>query len=218
MKFFLSKKKRTSILILSVLFLFLGTCKKNTEEILNEANANADSIAVLDLGMQKLTSIPEGVCKFPNLKRLDLRLNSLASLPDSLGDCKSVEQLNVFGNDLKTFPSALSKLKNLKVLLAGNNDLTNLPSELLFLPEIKTIYMDQNKLTLTETDVDILASLSNLEELDLNLNSGIKSLPSNYAKLKNLTRLKRFNIKKTSLKGEDADKLQTILPKTKIDY
>nr|WP_232371773.1 hypothetical protein [Leptospira ainazelensis] len=198
--------------------VFFATCKKNVEEILNEANAKADSVTILDLGMQKLTSIPDGVCKFPNLKRLDLRLNSLASLPDFIGECKSVEQLNVFGNDLTTFPSALSKLKNLKVFLAGNNDLTNLPSELLFLPEIKTIYMDQNKLTLTETDVDILASLSNLEELDLNLNSGIKSLPSNYTKLKNLTRLKRLNIKKTSLKGEDAEKLQAILPKTKIDY
>ncbi|RHX88693.1 leucine-rich repeat domain-containing protein [Leptospira stimsonii] len=214
----LFSKKQTLILLLSATSLVFVECKKNVEEILNEANASADSIAVLDLGMQKLTSIPEGACKFPNLKRLDLRLNSLASLPESLGECKSVEQLNVFGNDLKTFPSALSKLKNLKVLLAGNNDLANLPSELLFLPEIKTIYLDQNKLILTETDVDILASLSSLEELDLSLNTGIKSLPANYTKLKNLTRLKRLNIKKTSLKGEDAEKLQAILPKTKIDY
>ncbi|MBM9577638.1 hypothetical protein JWG45_10785 [Leptospira sp. 201903070] len=211
-------QKQTLILFLSLSVVFATACKKNAEEILNEAKANPASVTILDLGMQKLTAIPEGACGFPNLKRLDLRLNSLAALPDSLGECKSVEQLNVFGNDLTTFPSALSKLKNLKVLLAGNNDLTNLPSELLFLPEIKTIYMDQNKLTLTETDVDILASLSNLEELDLNLNVGIKILPANYTKLKNLTRLKRLNIKKTSLKGEDAEKLQAILPKTKIDY
>ncbi|EQA64549.1 leucine rich repeat protein [Leptospira alexanderi serovar Manhao 3 str. L 60] len=193
-------------------------CKKNAEEILGEAKAKPELVQTLDFGMQKLSTVPEGVCGFPNLTKLDLRLNSLSSLPDEIGDCKNLEQLNLFGNDLTTFPAALSKLKKLRILLAGNNDLKFLPSELLFLPEIKTIYMDQNKLTLTETDVEILASLSSLEELDLNLNLGIKTLPFNYEKLGNLTNLKRLNIKKTSLKGEDADKLQAILPNTKIDY
>ncbi|WP_078124592.1 leucine-rich repeat domain-containing protein [Leptospira alexanderi] len=193
-------------------------CKKNAEEILGEAKAKPELVQTLDFGMQKLSTVPEGVCGFPNLTKLDLRLNSLSSLPDEIGDCKNLEQLNLFGNDLTTFPAALSKLKKLRILLAGNNDLKFLPSELLFLPEIKTIYMDQNKLTLTETDVEILASLSSLEELDLNLNLGIKTLPFNYEKLGNLTNLKRLNIKKTSLKGGDADKLQAILPNTKIDY
>ncbi|RHX95586.1 hypothetical protein DLM76_00905 [Leptospira yasudae] len=202
-----------------ILVSFLAVaCKKNAAEILEEAKAKPESVQILDLGMQKLSSIPDGVCAFPNLTRLDLRLNSLTTLPDFIGDCTKLEQLNVFGNDLNAFPSSFSKLKNLKVLLAGSNDLTILPSELLFLPLIKTLYVDQNKLTLTETDVEILASLSALEELDLNLNSKITALPSNYQKLKSLTRLKRLNIKKTSLKGEDADKLQAILPNTKIDY
>ncbi|MFA4793114.1 leucine-rich repeat domain-containing protein [Leptospira kirschneri] len=193
-------------------------CKKNAVEIIEEAKRKSESVQILDLGMQKLTSIPEGICSFPNLTQLDLRLNSLNSLPDWIGTCKNLEQINLFGNDLATIPSSFSKLKNLKVLLVGNNDFAFLPSELLFLPLIKILYLDQNKLTLTETDVEILASLSGLEELDLNLNSGIKTLPSNYNKLKNLNRLKRLNIKKTSLKGEDADKLQAILPNTKIDY
>ncbi|EMN91031.1 leucine rich repeat protein [Leptospira weilii str. UI 13098] len=193
-------------------------CKKNAEEILGEAKAKSESIRTLDFGMQKLSTVPEGVCGFPNLTKLDLRLNSLTSLPEFIGDCKNLEQLNLFGNDLATFPPTFSKLKNLKVLLAGSNDFTILPSELLFLPLIKILYVDRNKLTLTETDVEILASLSNLEELDLNLNLEIKSLPFNYEKLGNLTNLKRLNIKKTSLKGEDADKLQAILPNTKIDY
>ncbi|OOV43912.1 hypothetical protein B1J93_06785 [Leptospira kirschneri serovar Pomona] len=193
-------------------------CKKNAVEIIEEAKRKSESVQILDLGMQKLTSIPEGICSFPNLTQLDLRLNSLNSLPDWIGTCKNLEQINLFGNDLATIPSSFSKLKNLKVLLVGNNDFAFLPSELLFLPLIKILYLDQNKLTLTETDVEILSSLSSLEELDLNLNSGIKTLPSNYNKLKNLNRLKRLNIKKTSLKGEDADKLQAILPNTKIDY
>lgn len=198
--------------------IFWIDCKKTAEEILGEAKASPSSVLLLDLGMQKLSSIPEGICSFPNLTKLDLRLNSLTSLPESVGECKNLEQLNLFGNDLTTFPASFSKLKNLKVLLAGNNDLTVLPSELLFLPRIKTLYLDQNKITLTETDVEILASLSELEELDLNLNTGIKTLPSNYGKLKSLARLKKLNIKKTSLKGEDAEKLQAILPNTKIDY
>ncbi|EKT85788.2 hypothetical protein LSS_15741 [Leptospira santarosai serovar Shermani str. LT 821] len=193
-------------------------CKKNTEEILEEAKARPESVQTLDFGMRKLSAVPEGVCGFPNLIKLDLRLNSLTSLPEFIGECKSLEQLNLFGNDLTTLPSTFSKLKNLKVLLAGSNDFTVLPSELLFLPSIKTLYVDRNRLTLTETDVEILASLSSLEELDLNQNSGIGTLPFNYEKLRNLTGLKRLNIKKTSLKGEDAGKLQAILPNAKIDY
>lgn len=193
-------------------------CKKNAEVILGEAKAKPELVQTLDFGMQKLSTVPEEVCGFPNLTKLDLRLNSLTFLPEFIGECKRLEQLNLFGNDLTTFPSTFSKLKNLKVLLAGNNDFTILPSELLFLPLIKILYVDRNKLTLTETDVEILASLSSLEELDLSLNSGIKALPFNYEKLVNLINLKRLNIKKTSLKGEDADKLQAILPNTKIDY
>ncbi|AXR62112.1 leucine-rich repeat domain-containing protein [Leptospira mayottensis] len=193
-------------------------CKKNAEEILGEAKAKPELVQILDFGMQKLSTVPEAVCGFPNLTKLDLRLNSLTFLPESIGECRRLEQLNLFGNDLTALPSTFSKLKNLKVLLAGGNDFTILPSELLFLPLIRTLYFDQNKLTLTETDVEILASLSSLEELDLNLNLGIKTLPFNYEKLRNLTNLKRLNIKKTSLKGEDADKLQAILPNTKIDY
>ncbi|WP_061241709.1 leucine-rich repeat domain-containing protein [Leptospira interrogans] len=215
---FLSLKKIFKIYFFLWVSFFGIDCKKNAVEILEEAKRKSESIQILDLGMQKLTSIPEGVCSFPNLTQLDLRLNSLNSLPGWIGACKNLEQINLFGNDLNTVPSSFSKLKNLKVLLLGNNDFTFLPSELLFLPLIKTLYLDQNKLTLTETDVEILASLSSLEELDLNLNSGIKVLPSNYNKLKNLTHLKRLNIKKTSLKGEDADKLQAVLPNTKIDY
>ncbi|XDD49463.1 leucine-rich repeat domain-containing protein [Leptospira sp. WS92.C1] len=211
--------QRTSYVIAVVAISILSfDCKKTAEETLAEAKQNPEAVTVLDLGMQKITSFPEEICNFPNLKRLDLRLNSLSSLPDTIGNCKNLEQLNVFGNDLTTFPSSLSKLKKLKILLTGNNDLIVLPSELLFLPEIKTIYADQNKLTLRETDIEILASLPNLEELDLNLNAGIKTLPVNYTKLRNLTRLKRLNLKKTSLKGEDAEKLQAILPNVKIDY
>ncbi|WP_061249228.1 leucine-rich repeat domain-containing protein [Leptospira alstonii] len=215
---FPSLKKFVTIGSLFLAPIFWIDCKKNAEEILREANTKPESVRVLDLGMQKLSSVPDGVCGFPNLTNLDLRLNSLTSLPEFIGECKNLEQLNLFGNDLGTFPASISKLKNLKVLLAGNNDFAALPSELLFLPSIKTLYLDRNKLTLTETDVEILASLSGLEELDLNLNSDIKALPSNYKKLKNLTRLKKLNIKKTSLKGEDAEKLQAILPNTKIDY
>ncbi|PJZ59167.1 leucine-rich repeat domain-containing protein [Leptospira barantonii] len=211
-------KKLVIVLVLLLSAIFWIDCKKNAEEILEEAKAKPESVQVLDLGMQKLTAVPESVCGFPSLTKLDLRLNSLTSLPEFIGECKNLEQLNLFGNDLTSIPSSFSKLKNLKVLLAGSNDLTVLPSELLFLPLIKTLYLDQNKLVLNETDVEILASLSGLEELDLNLNSGIKALPSNYEKLKSLTRLKRLNIKKTSLKGEDADKLQALLPNTKIDY
>ncbi|MDV6235674.1 hypothetical protein CH379_008555 [Leptospira ellisii] len=198
--------------------LSLSDCKKNAEEILTEAEKKTETITVLDLGMQKLSSLPEGICSFPNLQRLDLRLNSLSTLAETIGDCGNLEQINLFGNDLSTLPSTFSKLKRLRVLLMGSNDFKTLPSELLFLPEIRTIYADQNKLSLAETDVEILASLTGLEELDLNLNSNIKTLPPNYTKLKNLTRLKRLNIKKTSLKGEDAEKLQAILPSTKIDY
>ncbi|EKR10488.1 leucine-rich repeat domain-containing protein [Leptospira kirschneri] len=215
---FLFLKKIFRIYFFFWISIFGIDCKKNAVEILEEAKRKSESVQILDLGMQKLTSIPEGICSFPNLTQLDLRLNSLNSLPDWIGTCKNLEQINLFGNDLATIPSSFSKLKNLKVLLVGNNDFAFLPSELLFLPLIKILYLDQNKLTLTETDVEILASLSSLEELDLNLNSGIKMLPSNYNKLKNLNRLKRLNIKKTSLKGEDADKLQAILPNTKIDY
>ncbi|WP_061233070.1 leucine-rich repeat domain-containing protein [Leptospira noguchii] len=214
----LSLKKIFRIYFFFLISIFWIDCKKSAIEILEEAKRKSESVQILDLGMQKLTSIPEGVCSFPNLTQLDLRLNSLNFLPDWIGTCKNLEQVNLFGNDLTTVPSSFSKLKNLKVLLLGNNDFTFLPSELLFLPLIKILYLDQNKLTLTETDIEILSSLSGLEELDLNLNPGIKILPSNYNKLKNLTHLKRLNIKKTLLKGEDADKLQAILPNTKIDY
>ncbi|EPG76272.1 leucine rich repeat protein [Leptospira fainei serovar Hurstbridge str. BUT 6] len=199
------------------LLLFGNSCKKSADDILSTASQTPLKVEKLDLGLQRLGTLPPVLFTFPNLKWLDIRLNRLETLSENLCDLERLEYLNIYGNDLKRLPASFAKLEKLRVLFAGNNDFERIPPELKGLP-LEAIYIDQNKLTLNEQDIDILGNLQRLEILDLSKNRAIVSFPKNLDSLANHPKLRVLILKDSGLRTADVNAARKLLPKIRIEF
>lgn len=64
------------------------------------------------------------------LQTLQLGRNRLKSLPETIGGCHSLEELDATKNQLEKLPEYICKLELLKVLLVDNNLIEELPQKL----------------------------------------------------------------------------------------
>jgi len=86
----------------------------------------SDSVFILDLSKNKLTTIPVEIYTFKNLNVLNLSQNKLSALPDNFF-LPNLEVLNLEKNDLDTFSSSICKNTSLKYLYLGKNDIEVVP-------------------------------------------------------------------------------------------
>jgi Leucine-rich repeat (LRR) protein len=128
------------------------------------ALANPDSAYILDLSGKKLTQIPPGVYKLPNLLVLDLSRNKIKVLPDSIAMLSSLEELDLSSNKLSAVPAAIGSFKWLKKLSLNRNTLTNLPPEIGNLNALEVLELWDNEL---EDLPDEIRNLKNLKILEL---------------------------------------------------
>ncbi len=125
------------------------------------ALANPDSAYILDLSGKKLTQIPPGVYKLPNLLVLDLSRNKIKTLPDSIALLSSLEELDLSNNKLSSVPAAIGSFKWLKKLSLNRNTLTNLPPETGNLAALEILELWDNEL------VDLPDEIRNLKNLKI---------------------------------------------------
>ncbi|XP_071038464.1 leucine-rich repeat-containing protein 40 isoform X2 [Parasteatoda tepidariorum] len=117
----------------------------------------------VNLGYNKLNSIPPFFGCGEHLQYLDFRNNQLSSLPAEIANLSHLREMNVSCNRLTALPSCLYGLKHLEIILASDN-------------QIEFI------------DVSGLSSCSALAVLDLHNNS-IKTVPPELGNLKQLRSL-----------------------------
>ncbi len=67
----------------------------NDFESLPEEIYSLTSLKELDLGYNKLSSIPKSISNLASLKKLNLRSNDFESLPEEIDSLKSLEELNL---------------------------------------------------------------------------------------------------------------------------
>ena len=65
--------------------------------------------------------------KLPNLNGLDLGENKLKSLPDGIGALTNLQWINLAGNNLTSLPESIGGLPNLKMLDLSGNQFSSLP-------------------------------------------------------------------------------------------
>lgn len=134
------------------------TLSNNLEAIAHESGShsrNADYYESMILQHNRLTSLPDSVAFFVNIKLLDLSGNSLTHLPESivllknltsliakknllvdegipknLGTCKTLKEVNFSGNNLSRFPEQLIELDYLKILFIGGNQISEIPNSI----------------------------------------------------------------------------------------
>ncbi len=150
-----------------------------------ESLGDLQSLTTLHLSDNKLTALPESVTRLQKLTTLDLSRNKLAVLPESITQLQNLTTLSLNNNRLAVLPESVTCLKNLTMLNLRSNQLLALPESLGNLQNLSKLHLWRNQI---ETLPDGFGNLRKLTTLFLNHNK-IRALPKTFENLQNLTML-----------------------------
>ena len=171
---------------------------------------NLNGITFRNLGLSKLTELPESIGNLTSLKKLFLGYNTLTRLPESIGNLTSLENLNLRANKMELLPDSIGNLKSL-ILLSLNsmeipefigepstgrdkiqkkyrsemsdlNRLTTLPESIGNLISLTNLQLQQNQLAILPESIGDMKSLKSINFND-NL---LKTLPESIGNLSSL--------------------------------
>lgn len=94
-----------AVLILAFVGIFMQNQKKMKDQLvefktLAEAKSNPDSVYILDLSNQNISSFPYEILEFKNLKSLDLSNNQLTELPFEISRMKNLFTIKLSNNPI----------------------------------------------------------------------------------------------------------------------
>ncbi len=149
------------------------TLREGLTELPREIFDLADTLEVLDLDGNALTSLPDDLGRLGKLRVLFCSGNRFERLPPSLGDCAALSQVGFRGNGLTEVPDeALPPA--LRWLTLTDNALEALPEAIGQRPALQKLMLSGNRL---ENLPDSLAEAANLELLRLSANR-LAALPA----------------------------------------
>ena len=222
---------RITFITLLIISLSLG-CGKQKEEPTKVAPKNLIANPIVGKALRKELKEPTGELTKADLEKvelLDLSVNQLSEVPEGLENLTKLTVLNIYENKL-TDVKGLEKLTQLDYLSLGSNQLTDLkgleklaqltnlnlssnqltevPKELEKLTQLRELWLDDNQLT----SVKGLENLTKLEELYLHA-----SQLTDVKGLERLTQLKNLWLDNNpDLTKAQIDELQKALPKCRI--
>lgn len=142
----------------------------------------ADSLEILDLSNNQLSTLPNEFSQLKNLRVAFFNNNQFEEFPEVLAACPSLSMVSFKNNNIKTISeTALSP--NIRWLILTNNQLTTLPKAIGNLSKLQKFMLAGNQL---QTLPNELANCHNLELIRLAANQ-LKVLPSRLLKLPRLT-------------------------------
>jgi hypothetical protein len=160
---------------------------------LAEARQNPESVLVLNLGGQKLKTLPAEIGLFKNLQKLTLYDNELKTLPVEITQLKRLKWLDIYDNQLSELSAEFAQLDSLEYLDLGWNRFKTVPSAIFSLKNLKHLYLYGNQLKTLPNEI---SQLQKLEALRLGrglvfLGGGnrLRKLPDNFGNLTNLQEL-----------------------------
>ena len=159
-------------------------------------------------GRDKISSLPEDICKLANLKVLalgsathpEIILNNLIKLPKGIGNLAELTDIFVQFNSLIELPSEIGNLRKLKVLKLGGNNLSCLPKDIGRLKELEILTAWNNQLIELPEEICLL---TNLKGLDISGNL-LPALPDLIIRL---TGLRALYYQNDNLKLNESQKL-----------
>lgn len=135
-------------------------------EVPPEVFALADTLEVLNLSDNLLTSLPDNLSRLHRLKVIFCSGNPFICLPEVLGDCAGLDMVGFRACGMQFIPAAALPPR-LRWLTLTDNALSNLPPELGERPALQKLMLAGNRL---EALPDSLLQLSQLELLRLSAN------------------------------------------------
>jgi Leucine-rich repeat (LRR) protein len=125
-----------------------------------------------------------------NLQYFQCANEALETLPASFGALRNMQQLYLSGNKFVVLPDTVYQLTNLKRLDVANNQIIAISEKIANLKQLEMLYLHSNK-TLKSLPVEQIGKLQNLRFL---------------------------NLKGTQIPREQAQRLQKLLPKCKVEF
>jgi len=155
------------------------------------------------------------LAKLPKLKELSLRENTFEKIPDNIKNLKNLESLFLSYNDnLAEINPSLAEIPKLTVVeLIGtkNIDANQSFGALAKVKSLKILIFNKNEMVAVPIEVQ---ELTQIEELWLE-DDGLKMLPDVIGNLKNLKVLRLMN---NPLEDAEIEKVQGMLPQTKVMF
>jgi len=125
-----------------------------------------DSLEVLDLTDNNLSSLPEDFYRFKKLKRLFLSNNQFNHIPKVLAKLPELSMIGIRNNQIKTFEENSLPLST-RWLILTDNELTTLPNSIGDLKSLQKCMLSGNKLSFLPKT---FAHCTNLELLRISAN------------------------------------------------
>ncbi|WP_166423072.1 leucine-rich repeat-containing protein kinase family protein [Paraglaciecola sp. 20A4] len=126
----------------------------------------SDSLEVLDLSNNALSSLPDELVQFKKLKIIFASNNQFEILPEVLGQCENLEMVGFKANKIKQVPEHALPIK-LRWLILTDNLIEALPNTLGERPRLQKLALAGNKLTSLPENMH---QLHNLELLRISAN------------------------------------------------
>lgn len=127
----------------------------------------AESLEILDLSDNQLSSLPKELAKFKKLKIVFASNNKFEALPEVLGDCESLEMIGFKSNQIKHV-AASALPPRLRWLILTENLIESLPDALGERPRLQKLALAGNKLTSLPLT---MSKLVNLELIRISANN-----------------------------------------------
>ena len=127
----------------------------------------------LNLGKNKLSSLPSSFTELKQLKHVIFYENEFERVPEEIEALDSLEHLDFYKNYLTEIPDFIGNFKNLKYLYFSYNEIETIPDTLSSLRNLKYFYIHHNKIV---TLPNWIVELDSLERLGVGYNKLI-SMP-----------------------------------------
>jgi hypothetical protein len=142
------------------------TLSENLNTFPTEILLLADTLEILDLSNNHLTTLPNEIKQLKKLRIIFASNNIFETLPDSLGQCENLEMIGFKANKIE-YVSAESLPKKLRWLILTDNKISKLPDTLGERPMLQKLALAGNQLTQLPEN---LAQLTNLELVRISAN------------------------------------------------
>lgn len=164
----------------------------------------------LDLSHNNLHYLAADIGHLGHLQQLYLNDNQLEVLPTSIVNLKNLLQLHIDNNQLLDLPEDIQLLEKLEVLRGHQNQLSYLPESIGHLTNLRILYLSNNNIQELPSSIEYL---TNLHTLSIT-NNQLQTFPASIATLQDS--LKVIYVKYNRLTAAEEERLQTLLPKTRI--